>query len=133
MSTTPAQEVKLALDNLGTLGTIKIGSMEASPDVLGAIYEYGGAPTEGLFGVVGVGYENPALQIMFRGIPFDYAGPMEKARIAWAFLAAVQPGTISTGSATYLTIKPQQSPRSLGRDKNERYEIVCNFYARKEP
>lgn len=103
--------------------------MDPSPDVLGAIFEYGGQLPSGRFGVAGVGYEKPALQVMFRGAPNDYEGPMTKCRIACFALAAVQPGQI-TG---YLMISPQQPPHSLGKDTSKRFEIVCNFYITKEP
>ncbi|MCG3776798.1 MAG: hypothetical protein JW395_3669 [Nitrospira sp.] len=129
---TPALDVRLFLVNLGSLGTIIIGKMPASPDVMGAINEYGGQTPEGAFGVAGVKYEKPSLQIVFRGDPNDYAGPMAKARIAWAALAAVQPGVLTGASTTFLTIVPQQSPFSLGVDENKRFEIACNFYCTKE-
>lgn len=124
---TPAIDVKAILDALGTLGIINIGHLNATPDVLGVIYEYGGQAPDGRFGVTGVGYEKPSLQVVFRGIANDYTGPMTKARIAWDALAGVQPGSI------FLSITPQQSPFSLGKDSNHRFEIACNFYAMKVP
>ncbi len=131
---TPALDLKTFLDNLGTLGDIRIGTFPASPNSIGAIFEYGGQAIEGLFGVVGVGYERPSLQVVFRGEPNDYEAPMSKARIAWAALAGIQPGVIFSGSAKYLTVIPQQSPFSLGQDSATLcYKIACNFYIRKEP
>lgn len=106
--------------------------MPATPDVIGVLNEYGGLPPEGAFGVVGVKYENPSVQLVFRGAPNDYAGPMAKARTAWAALAGIQPGAIPGGSTVFLTVVPQQSPFSLGQDENNRYEIACNFYSMKE-
>lgn len=128
-----ASEIKTMLDALGTLGTIVIGEMRPTPDVLGAIYEYGGLSPEHKFGVVGIGYERPSFQLCFRGAPNDYASPRAKAEIAWRALAAVQPGAIPSGTTEYLTIDPQQSPFSLGKDENNRYEIACNFWVVKEP
>ena len=128
-----ALEIKALLDDLGTLGTIQIGGIAASPDELGAINEYGGFAAEARFGVRGVGYENPTIQLVFRGAPHDYETPMTRARNAWQLLASVLPGTISTGTSEYLTIKPMQSPFSLGQDLNQRYTIVCNYLIRKEP
>lgn len=130
----PSQEIKKFLDTLGTLGPIRIGNLDPTPDVLGAVFEYGGRSAEGRFGVVGVGYERPAISIIFRGIPNDYLGPMTKARIAWQALASVQPGLITLGSALYLSVKPQGSPFSLGQDPTtKRFEISCNYYIEKEP
>ncbi len=129
----PAQEIKAFLDALGTLGPIRIGNLDPTPDLLGAIFEYGGRSDEGQFGVVGVGYERPAISIIFRGLANDYLGPMTRARIARQALASVQPGTITAGSAKYLTIKPQGAPHSLGQDTaSKRFEIGCNYYVEKE-
>mgnify|MGYP003656244188 CR=1 FL=1 len=121
------------LTALGTVDPIRLGRMPPSPDVFGVIYEYGGQAVEGRFGVVGVGYERPAFQVVIRGAPNDYPGPMAKALIAWNALADVQPGTIVSGGEVYLTITPQQTPFSLGQDENLRFEIACNYYAVKEP
>lgn len=127
-----ALDVKTQLDTLGTLGTLLIGGLPPSPDVIGAIHEYAGPPPEGQFGVVGIGFETPAIQIIFRGEPDDYETPMNRARIAWAHLAGLQPGELTVGSVEYLMFKPQQSPFSLGKDENRRYEIACNYYVMKE-
>ncbi len=130
---TPGVELKNYLDELGCLGPIRVGFLDASPDEMGVIYEYGGINAEGRFGVVGVGWENPSIQILFRGAPNDYATPMARARIAWQHLMSVQPGALPNGNNTeYLKITPQQSPFSLGRDGNQRFEIVCNYYVMKE-
>lgn len=133
MSTTLA-ELKALLDGLGTLGTIKIGNMPATPDVMGVIMGYGGSAAETGFGVLGAQYEHPSFQVSFRGAPNDYAGPEALAILAWKKLAAVQPGTISAGSAEYLTVVPQQSPFPVaGQDVNQRYRIGFNVYIMKAP
>jgi len=125
-------EVKALLDSLGTLGTISIGFMPASPDVFGTLYEYGGQAGERGFGVVGLKYQKPACQLVFRGIAYDYAGPRAKAAIALATLAAVQPGALS--GVQYLQIDPQQEPFPVqAMDENHRHRIGFNFYATKEP
>jgi len=127
-----ASDIKTFLDNLGTLGTIIVGTLSASPDEICAIKEYGGFSPIGQFGVTGIKYERPSCNLVFRGIPGDYSSPMEKARIAWEALAAVQPGELIDDSAIYLMISPQQSPFSLGQDLNLRYQIACNFLILKE-
>lgn len=127
-------DVKKFLDNLGTLGIIKIGALPPSPDAVGAIYEYGGRTPEHRFGIAGIGYEHPAFQLAFRGAPADFAGPRALAIIAWRALAAIQPGTLVIGSAIYLRIDAQQSPFQLEPvDENNRIRILCNYYAMKEP
>jgi len=126
-------ELKTKLDLLGTLGTLTIGIMPASPDALGCLQEYGGQSPEKGFGVTGIKYEKPAVQLLFRGAPYDYAGPRAKAEIAFQALAAVQPGALCTGVTTeYLTIDPQQSPHPVApMDSNNRHYIGVNFYIKK--
>ena len=129
--TTPF-EIKAFLDALGTLGTIVVGFAPASPDAVGIVREYGGGAPDGQFGVAGIKYEHPSIQVEFRGAPFDYAGPRAKAEIAWRALAAVQPGTFAPSASTYLRIRPVQSPLPLAMDDNQRHRIICNFWVEKE-
>lgn len=126
-------EIKTLLDTLGTLGTLTVGSMPASPDSIGTIYEYGGQMIERQFGQAGIRYEKPSLQIVFRGSPEDYASPRNRADIAWRYLAAVNPGPLGAGVSTeYLMITPQQSPFMMGpQDSNRRYLIGFNLYISK--
>lgn len=125
-------EIQAYLTSLGTLGTIVIGSLPASPNVIGVLYEYGGWAPERRFGVVGVGYEHPAFQLLFRGEPHDYAGPRAKAELAWRALMSIQPGVL--GTTKYLTIDPQQSPFAIRpQDENNRHFIGFNIYVMKEP
>lgn len=128
-------EIKTILDALGTLGTIKIGFMPATPDEIGVLYEYGGQSPERRFGMSGIGYDKPAFQLVFRGAAYDYNGPRQKADTAWRFLAGINPGPLGSGITTvYLTIDPQQSPHPVAAvDLNNRHQIGCNFYVKKEP
>lgn len=128
-------EVRTKLVALGTLGTITIGFMPGSPDVIGTIYEYGGRSPERGYGVSGIKYENPSFQLVFRGASFDYAGPRTKAEIAYLYLATLQPGALgATVTTNYLMIEPQQAPHPISPvDANNRHLIGINFYATKEP
>jgi len=127
-------EAKTFLDSLGTLGTITIGFMPATPNAIGTIFEYGGQSPERAFGVSGIKYEKPAFQLVFRGDPFDYSGPRAKAEIAYRAFASVQPGALCNGVSTiYLQVDPQQSPHPTEPiDKNNRHNIGINFYTTKE-
>jgi len=127
----PGVEVKTFLDGIGSLGTIRVGNMDATPNALGVIYEYGGLSPIGQFGVQGVYQERPSIQIVFRGEPHDYETPMTRARIAYFALAAAQPGTLSGTSTVYDMIVPAQPPFSTGKDPNNRYEVKCNYYLTK--
>ena len=126
-------EIQTYLTSLGSLGTIKIGFMPATPNVLGCLYEYGGQSPERAFGTTGIKYENPAFQLVFRGDPFDYAGPRAKAEIAYRALAAIVPGQLGGGITTeYLMVTPQQAPHPTEPiDLNNRHNIGVNFYATK--
>lgn len=126
-------ELKVLLDSVGTCGPIKVGNMDEQPNILGVIFPYGGQASVGQFGVVGVGYEKPSIQFMFRGEPGDFEGPMTRARAAYGAVTSIQPGTLSGGTSEYLTVIAQQPPFSLGQDKNRRYEIVFNVYIEKQP
>lgn len=129
-----ANELKTFLDALGTLGMIRVGELDATPDEICCIQEYGGQAASGRFGIAGIGYERPAVQIVFRGLPNDLDTPFTKARIAYLALAAVQPGTLYTGSTVYQKIVPQQPPFALPKDaSSRRYTVVCNYYIDKEP
>jgi|WetSurSiteA1Bulk_404760.scaffolds.fasta_scaffold78569_2 hypothetical protein len=131
---TTATEIKAYLDSLGTLGTIRIGFMPATPNVMGIINEYGGQAPEHRYGVAGVGYEKPSIQILFRGEPDDYSGPRAKAEIAYRALAAIPPGALGAGVTTqYLTINPMQSPFPIRPiDDNRRHTIGFNCDLMKE-
>jgi hypothetical protein len=126
-------EIKTLLDALGTLGTLTVGSMPASPDVIGTIYEYGGQAIERQFGLAGIRYEKPSIQIIFRGAPEDYIGPRNKADIAWRYLPTVNPGPLGAGVTTeYLMLTPQQSPFPMEpQDSNRRFKIGFNVYVSK--
>lgn len=118
-----------------SLGTIKTANMPDSPDEVGCVYETGGAPPDGGFGVAGVQFANPSVQVVFRGAPMDYATPRGKAQTAYLALKAVRPGVLSgvTGSGTYLTIDPQQQPLELRRDDAQRVYVGFNVLIKREP
>lgn len=112
-----------------------MGFMPATPDEVGVIYEYGGLPTERRFGVSGVGYERPAIQIVFRGLPNDYLNPRLKCEIAYKYLMTIQPGSLGPVATTeYLSFDPQQPPHPVAdQDGNGRFKIGVNIYIVKGP
>lgn len=126
-----ANEVKARLDALGTLGPITVGKMIETTNLAGAIYEYGGRSGIRQFGVAGIKYERPSIQIVFRGEPEDYGGPRTRAEIAMRNLAEIQVSTL--GSTNYLQADPQQSPfPTQPQDGNKRFYIGFNLYITKE-
>ena len=128
-------EIKTKLDLLGSLGTLVLGTMPTDPDAIGSIYEYPGLAPEWKFGVVGIGYEFPFIQVVFRGAPYDYSGPRALAKIAWNSLAAVQPGALCAGVTTeYLIVRPKGSIFQIAPpDENFRLKIGFNCEIEKVP
>jgi len=128
----PEIGAKLAALGLGVVGTtIFLGSMPETPTACCAVIEYGGAPPEMGFGLAGVKYETPAIQVMFRGAEGSYAATRALAEAAYRGLCEVETTTLS--GTFYHHIHPQQSPFSLKRDDSKRVYIACNFLAEKEP
>ena len=127
-------EIVAFLNTLG-VGTISIGSIPSSPDATGVLYEYGGQSAERRYGITGVGYENPAFQLVFRGVPGDYSGPRAKAETCLRALMGIQPGKIIPSINTiYLTLDPQQAVFPvIPIDANNRHHLGFNFYVKKEP
>jgi Bacteriophage minor capsid protein len=131
---------KLVALNVGVLGDdLFIGGMPDTPDECVVVYEYGGAPAEKGFGVAGVVYENPSVQVVARGpkpapgVATVYTGPRAKAEAAFLGLAAVEATTLTGGtSAFYHEITPQASPFLMRRDDSERVLIAVNFAITKE-
>ena len=122
---------KLAALGLGTVGTdIFLGELPASPYACGVVYEYGGIAPEKSFSTSTLRFETPAVQVVFRGLPGDYASPRAKAATAFAGLAAIEATTLS--GTIYYEITPQQSPFMLTRDENECVLIATNYLCQKE-
>jgi Bacteriophage minor capsid protein len=111
-------------------GPITMGSMPATPNTMGAIYEYGGSQAMAGFGYPGVQHENPSVQLVFRGEPGDYLAPRQKAEAAYRAMAQIQAKVLS--GTKYLFVSPNQSPFLLTRDENDCVLIACNFSVTKE-
>lgn len=111
--------------------SIHAGLLPATPDIAMAVYEFGGPSPDLGFGVPGVQYEHPSLQIVCRGVVRDYDGPRDMIQLAYLALATVQAQTL-TGTL-YLMIRPQQNPFLRERDAKERCVFVCNFSVDKVP
>jgi len=120
----------LSANALGTYGTdLFLNSMPETPDVCGAVFETGGAPPSAGFGVAGIQYETPGIQIRFRGARRDADGPRVKAQTAYRLLVTKW-GQVLSGTQ-YLTLKPSQAPFPLERDGNERVVWVFNALCEK--
>lgn len=111
----------LADNNLGTFGTdLFIGYMPDKPDNLICLFEYGGSPPDI---VSGVDEENPSFQVRVRNT--NYSAARTKIESVVNVLHRIANETIN--DTFYLSIFANQSPASIGRDANNRAEIVVNF------
>ena len=103
-------------------------TLDATGAVL-AIYETGGAPSEFGFGVAGVQYEHPAIQVVARGVPDDFDTPRTLAENAYQALAEVQATTLvsSASSALYHLIRPLNPPQSIAPGPDEKRRVRWSF------
>jgi hypothetical protein len=131
------EEVLAYLDaqGLGTAGTdLFHARLPKDPDACGAVYETGGIAPDLGFGSTAARFENPAIQVVFRGAPQDHDGPRAQAKTAWEKLAAVEAPQALSGTI-YNWIRPLQQPFPLKKpdDTDPRWIIACNFLVEKEP
>ena len=121
---------------LGTVGTsIHIATMpETDPSstsgTMCAVYEYPGLQSDLGFGDTGVKHSNPSVQVVFRGVPYDYASPRSNAGVAWDGFAGVQATTLS-GTYYYL-IRPSEVFR-MKVDEQHRHYLAFNCQVMKDP
>lgn len=80
------------------------GKMPTTPHIVTVIYEYSGRPGHHGFGVPGLKYEEPGVQIQTRGAPGVYAEPRNRLESILKKLYLIQGTTIS--STKYLMVRP---------------------------
>ena len=84
-------------------------------------------------GSSGARFENPTIQVIFRGVPHDYAGPETNVQAALDALIAISVDQVLSGTK-YLMVKSLQPPFPMGgKDENKRWRIASNFLIEKEP
>jgi hypothetical protein len=116
--------------SLTVASTLFKGTLPATPDACGAVYEYGGLPPRHIFGATPIAEESPRLQLAFRGAKNDYATPRALAETAYRALAAASAQSLS--GTRYLTFEPLQPPFLLRRDENSRPIIGFSVQVTKE-
>ena len=125
-------EIKAHLETLTpTVGTIYRGAFPATPNSAVMIAEYGGATPDLGFGVDGIAFESPGLQINVRGEPQAYDVPRALIQRIFLALAKVQGATLS--GVSYLMLHPVQSPFHKETDSDQRKVFAVNFIANKVP
>jgi hypothetical protein len=118
-----------------TAKVIAIGTLPSAPDKVVCLREYSAAPSELGYGVDGVQFEYPGLQMLARGEPGDYSEPRVRLERTYLAGAKVQAVTLTgaTGSAYHLVWLPQQAPFLLDRDESNRFIFAVNFIVQKRP
>lgn len=124
--------VYLQAEGLGILGTtLFLGGLPVdapnitTQDAITALVETPGFPAEYVHDVADVGWEQPVIQILVRGAPYDYA----TAR-TWAqdiFLALGQIRNQALSGTYYFWVSPLQSVFKLRDDDFSRPIMTCQF------
>jgi hypothetical protein len=119
----------------GTLGltgyTITAGQRPDGTDKVVTVYETGGFPAELGFGVAGIQFEHPTVQVTVRGEADDYAGPRAILQTIYKEFPKQQAATLS--GTKYNTVRPTQAPFLLERDAKRRVVLAVNFEIEKAP
>lgn len=115
-----------------TLGDVYAGYIPNEPAKLLAVNLYSGMSPQFGFGIPGLKYEEPGLQLFARGEANDEDEPYARIHRAYLELCKIQSMTLSSGTR-YLMFRPRQSPFRLRQDEqNHRFEFVVNFGVWKE-
>ena len=126
-------ETYLVAETVATAAQIFQDWMPDRPDVCLVIYaEPGIAPSLG-FGIEGIQFETPNVQIVTRATALD---PLTAETLSWAaFNALVKIQGRVLGTTNYLIALPHQTPSgvTLGPDEKQRPRFSFNINMRKEP
>lgn len=113
---------------------IYLNYLPSEPDVAMALYEPGGAPPIASLNTSVPTAERPRLQLTSRAI--TYAPARNNAQTVWdVFFALVNVDiakTGSTGTTSWKSAEPVNSPVDTGRDSNERNIVTADFQLTKE-
>lgn len=117
------------LDNqgLGTFdintsnGDIYVMTMPSSPDDIICLYQRGGLVADGK-----LGYDNPKIQIMVRGV--QLITTQQKAQDVYNIFQGFHGKSfITNGIHIVNCIGEQSAPNFIGKDTNRRFEFSLNF------
>jgi hypothetical protein len=115
----------------GSVGTDVFKSiLPPAPDAVVSLFESGGLAPEKRFGTKGIEWERPAIQIVARGAPDDYATPRATLQTVFESLAEIETEDLS-GTRYYLS-EPLQQPFALDRDAQSRPSIAFNILLTKD-
>ena len=123
--------VRIATAISGTVGTdIFKSTLPPSPDACVSLFESGGLAPEKRFGTKGIEWERPAVQVVVRGAPNDYATARATIQTIYESIAEIETEDLS-GTRYYLS-NPQQNPFALGVDEQERPTVAFNVLLTKD-
>jgi len=123
--------VRIATAISGTVGTdIFKSTLPPSPDAAVALYETGGLAPEKRFGTAGIEWERPAVQVVVRGAPNDYATPRATIQTIYENVAEIETEDLS-GTRYYLS-EPMQNPFALDVDEQDRPSLAFNVILTKD-
>ncbi len=130
-----ATSTRFALGDSSTAVPLYMGKLPAAiADTAVTVIDSGGSGP--LYTQNGTFYlERPTIQVITRSSAYSVA--RDNAETIYNLLANVTnlsiSKTTSTGTTTYLTVTPLQSPSDMGQDAEERPLVTCNYLAEKEP
>ena len=123
--------VRIATAISGTVGSnIFKSTMPPSPDAAVALYETGGLAPENRFGTKGIEWERPAVQIIVRGAPNDYATARATIQTIYESIAEIETEELS--GTKYFLSDPQQNPFALNVDEQQRPSVAFNVILTKD-
>ncbi len=100
-----------------------------APDAFVGVFETSGLAPLYVHGIDGPAYHQPTFQVYSRAR--TYTAASTKAHDIFNALAKLT--NVALSSTWYLSVRPRQNPFSIGRDKDHRAQIVCNYEVVKAP
>jgi hypothetical protein len=118
----------VTLDESGPAGDCFIGELPAAPDEAVAVLPTGGLPTRAK---ASLGYDEPTLQLLVRGVPGDPVGPHERAAAIYGAAQGLRQVTLDAGGEHEARLidcsSPQTAPVPVGADENGRHRYSVNL------
>jgi minor capsid protein len=97
----------------------------STPDLIAALVETPGFPSDSVHGDTAPSREHPVVQLLVRGAPYDYATPRQWAQQIWLALGAIHNTPLS--GVLYLSVHPMQSVFKLRNDDYARRIVTAQF------
>ena len=108
-------------DEFSSSGDIYIMTMPSTPDDILCLYQRGGLTADGK-----LGYDNPNIQIMVRGV--NVLTTQQRAQNVYNALQGFHARSfVANGIHIVNCIASQSAPNFLGKDENRRFEFSLNF------